>query len=360
MIIEVDPCEANVQLDGQPIEGGFSAKRLSVSAGHHVVEAHIGRRPPIRREVDVLAGGTAGIVLHVVPLSADAIGYDEPQGEAPAPAARDAIRLPLILTGAGVTLVALGLGAGFNLLATSSSNDAVAHQVAIGQAGGTTSSCYAPAAGFARACTALHDDLAARDRNADVAVAAYADGGRRGGGDDCLRHLVAPTGETPEVDLVVTSGTDRRHEHGRLRRCGGVLMRAHFVVLLLVAGVAGGAVALSAACFSEADNCLETDSCGGPDAGGGDTGIHADAGGSQAGNGDGGKEEAGNAEAGNAEAGNAEAGDAASGDAAGEDAASGDAAGEDAAMGDGAVDAGVPLDGDAQDGGADGSSADAG
>jgi hypothetical protein len=177
MIIEVDPCEANVQLDGQPIEGGFSAKRLSVSAGHHVVEAHIGRRPPIRREVDVLAGGTAGIVLHVVPLSADAIGYDEPQGEAPAPAARDAIRLPLILTGAGVTLVALGLGAGFNLLATSSSNDAVAHQVAIGQAGGTTSSCYAPAAGFARACTALHDDLAARDRNADVAVAAYATAG---------------------------------------------------------------------------------------------------------------------------------------------------------------------------------------
>ena len=177
IIIEVDPGEANVQLDGQPIEGALTAKRLPVSAGHHVVEAHIAGRPPIRRAVDVWAGGTAGVVLHLVPLSADAIGYDAPQGERPAPTDRDATRLPLILTGAGVTIVALGLGVGFNLLATSNSNDSASQQIVVGQAGGTTSSCSAPMAGFARACTALHDELVARDRNADVAVAAYATAG---------------------------------------------------------------------------------------------------------------------------------------------------------------------------------------
>lgn len=177
IILEVDSPEAGVQLDGQPIEGTFSARRLPVSPGHHVVEAHVAGRPPLRREVDVEAGGTAGVVLHIVPLSADAIGYDLPEGERPGPAGRDAIRLPLILGGAGLTIVALGVGVGFNLLATSSSNDAVAQQTLLGQAGGTTSSCHAPAARFARACTALHDELVARDRNADVAVAAYATAG---------------------------------------------------------------------------------------------------------------------------------------------------------------------------------------
>jgi hypothetical protein len=177
IIVEVDPPDANVALDGQPVEGALSAKRLPVSAGHHVVEARIAGRPPIRREVDVWAGGTAGVVLHVVPQSADAIGYDALQGEGPLQTDRDAIRLPLILIGAGVTVVALGLGVGFNLLAISNSNDGVAQQVVIGQAGATTSSCYAPAARFAQACTALHDDFVARDRNADVSVAAYATAG---------------------------------------------------------------------------------------------------------------------------------------------------------------------------------------
>ncbi len=130
-------------------------------------------------------------------------------------------------------------------------------------------------------------------------------------------------------------------------------MRAHFAFLLLVACAACGVGALSAACFSEADNCLETDSCGapGPDAGGVDTGIHVDAG-----------ADAGASDAGNGDAAgrNAEGGDAARGDAAGDDAASGDAAGDDAATRDGALDDGGTLDGDAQDSAADGSSDDAG
>ncbi len=150
---------------------------MSVSAGHHVVEVRIAGRPPIRREVDVGAGGTAGVVLHLVPFSADAIGYDEPQEERPAPTDRGAASLPLILTGAGAALVALGVGIGFNLLATSNTNAAVAQHLVIGQAGGTTSSCNAPAARFARTCTALHDELAARDRDAYVSVAAYATAG---------------------------------------------------------------------------------------------------------------------------------------------------------------------------------------
>ncbi len=58
-------------------------------------------------------------------------------------------------------------------------------------------------------------------------------------------------------------------------------MRARFVLLILVACGVG---ALGAACFSEADNCVETDSCGSPDAGAVDTGnrIDTDAGASDA------------------------------------------------------------------------------
>jgi hypothetical protein len=177
VIVEIDSGDANVTLDGQPIEGALSGKRLPVSAGHHVVEAHVAGRPPIRREVDVSAGGTTGVVLHVVPLAADAIGYDAPEGQGPLPPDHGSPRIPLILAGAGVSIVALGLGVGFNLLATSNSNDAVAQQTAIGRAGGTTSICHGPASGFAQACTALHDELVARDRNADIAVAAYATAG---------------------------------------------------------------------------------------------------------------------------------------------------------------------------------------
>jgi hypothetical protein len=173
IIIEVDSGEAKVHLDGQPIAGALSGNASPVIAGHHVVEAFTSGRPPIRREVDVPAGGTVGVVLRVVPLSADAIGYDAPKKDPPRPD-RGPPRLPLILVGAGVSIVALGLALGFNLGANAKSNDAEAQQIVIGQAEGTISSCNAPTLRFAPACTALHDDLVARDENADVAVAAYA------------------------------------------------------------------------------------------------------------------------------------------------------------------------------------------
>lgn len=176
ILIEVDSGEASVLLDGQAVDGAHSVKRVPVLPGHHVVEASVPKRRPIRREVDVLAGGTVGVVLHMVPLSTDAIGYDAPQEDAPG-VNRSAPRLPLILAGAGLSLVALGLGIGFNLAANSNSNSAVAQQITIGQAGGTTSSCSTSAGRFAGACTALRDDLTSRDQNADVAVAAYATAG---------------------------------------------------------------------------------------------------------------------------------------------------------------------------------------
>jgi hypothetical protein len=174
IIVEVDSGDANVHLDGQPIAGALSGNRSPVMAGHHVVEAFAAGRPPIRREIDVPAGATVGVVLHVVPLSVDAIGYDAPKEDGPPRPDRGPPRLPLILIGAGVSIVALGLALGFNLAASAQSNDAEAQQVVIGQAEGTTSTCNTPTRRFAPACTALHDDLVARDQNADVAVAAYA------------------------------------------------------------------------------------------------------------------------------------------------------------------------------------------
>jgi hypothetical protein len=127
-------------------------------------------------------------------------------------------------------------------------------------------------------------------------------------------------------------------------------MRARSVVwLLLACGVVGG---LGAACFSEADNCLETDACGGPDAGGIDSGILLDARADA-----GARNDAGDGDAGDGDAGDGDAGD---GDAKGGDAADGDAAGEDAAKTDAALDDGGPaLDGDVEDSTADRPSGDA-
>jgi hypothetical protein len=123
-------------------------------------------------------------------------------------------------------------------------------------------------------------------------------------------------------------------------------MRAHYGLVLLAVC---GAVGLTAACFSEADNCLETDSCNGPDASA--VTPNPDSGPTKpvpidAGSGDG-----------NADGGDAGGGDAAHGDA---DAGAGDAAG-DAAHGDAADADGGPIpDADLQDGAADGPADDGG
>jgi hypothetical protein len=128
-------------------------------------------------------------------------------------------------------------------------------------------------------------------------------------------------------------------------------MRAHLLWLLVLCAVIGG---FGSACFSEADNCLETDSCGAPngtDAGGGDTGILRDAGAGA---------DASDASHGDAANGDAESGDASRVDSASVDSADEDAAGEDAARADAALDDGGPaLDGDGQDSPADGPSTDA-
>jgi hypothetical protein len=122
-------------------------------------------------------------------------------------------------------------------------------------------------------------------------------------------------------------------------------MRAYLLWLLVPCAVIGG---FGSACFSEADNCLETDSCGAPngaDAGEGETGILRDAG--------------ARADASDASHSDAHS-DAESGDASRGDSASVDAAGEDAARGDADLDDGGPaLDEDDQDSPADAPSTDA-
>jgi hypothetical protein len=177
LLLEIDELDAHVFLDGVPVDVPAVRGRCVVTPGHHVIEARKEGWPPQRSVIDVRAGETTGVVLRLVPLSAEAIGYDETVTDAKRTANTDPYRLPLLLTGAALSVAGLGIGVGLNLAANGKEDDAHADQTAIARSGGTTSSCYSPTPAAAPTCAALHDALTARDGYANVSVGAYIAGG---------------------------------------------------------------------------------------------------------------------------------------------------------------------------------------
>jgi hypothetical protein len=177
LLIEIDEPDAHVFLDGVPIDFAGVRGRCVVTPGRHVVEARKDGWPNQRSVIEARAGETTGVVLRIVPLSREAIGYDETVSDAKHAEHKDEYRLPLLLTGAALGVAGLGIGVGLNLAANGKADDAHASQAAIARAGGTTTSCYSPSPAFAPTCTALHDALTAHDGYANVSVGAYVAGG---------------------------------------------------------------------------------------------------------------------------------------------------------------------------------------
>jgi hypothetical protein len=176
----VDDGDAAVDVDGRALQPDRFSRPIDIAPGHHVLTARKTGFTTSRREVDVAAGGTVGVVLRLEPMSPEAIGYDAPEGggaHGNGDGTAASYRVPLLITGTAVSLVALGAGIALNLAANQKADYAHAEQGAIAGAGGTTSTCLVPPAGFGAACGTLHDALVARDRDANLAIAAYATGG---------------------------------------------------------------------------------------------------------------------------------------------------------------------------------------
>jgi hypothetical protein len=177
LIIEVDEPRAHVSLDDRPLDDDEARRPQVVAPGHHVVEARVEGRPPQRQEVEVGAGQTSGVVLRLVPLSTDAIGYDAPVEGPRDHAHGETYRLPLLLGGAALAAGGLGLGVAMNATANARADEAHLAQATITRAGGTSSACASPPSPLVSTCSALQHALSARDLDANLSVASYVTGG---------------------------------------------------------------------------------------------------------------------------------------------------------------------------------------
>lgn len=171
--LEVDVQDANVSIDGLALGHAPFADPLFLAPGRHTFTAQTPGRAPMRREVDVRAGESTALVLRVIPLRADAIGYDAPTDPIAAAAEPRTRSTPLILGGASIAFVAFTTALALNLAANAQANIARRTQTSIHDAGGSASACTAPTAIYARDCSTLHNALSSRDTYANLSVAGY-------------------------------------------------------------------------------------------------------------------------------------------------------------------------------------------
>jgi hypothetical protein len=170
--VEVDSSGLEVFLDGQSIGRSPFDQPIGVTPGHHVLRTQAPNRSPVERGFDIGAGDERVVVLHPIPLDAEVIGYDVPEGphrDRP----RDGKSPWLLVAGTAIGVAALGVGIGFNLAANDDANKANALRLSLYQGGATRSSCSAPSSNSAGACASLLDAMTSRDRNGNIAVGAY-------------------------------------------------------------------------------------------------------------------------------------------------------------------------------------------
>ena len=171
--LEVDVQEAHVSIDGLAVGQAPFVDPVFLAPGHHTFTAQTPGRAPARREIDVRAGESTALVLRVIPLRADAIGYDAPTDPIAAATEPRTRSTPLILGGASVAFVALTTALALNLAANAQANIARRAQASIHDAGGSASACTGPTAPYARDCSTLHDALGSRDTYANASIAGY-------------------------------------------------------------------------------------------------------------------------------------------------------------------------------------------
>jgi hypothetical protein len=169
---EIDLAGADVTVDGAPAGKAPLDGPLFLAPGPHTIGASASAEPPVQQTVRGGAGLAVSVVLRVVPLRHDAVGYDAPTYEQDV--AGSSKRKVIGIVGASLAGAALVVGVTFTVLAVSKASSASNAQTSIRAAGGNGSSCMDPVATtFAGPCATLHDALVQRDTFADVALGGY-------------------------------------------------------------------------------------------------------------------------------------------------------------------------------------------
>lgn len=174
--ITTDPPGATVSLDGNPPPPPLRGEVL-VDPGRHVLVAERAGVQSKPLELDLAAGESREVELDVRPPV-------PPVPPPPAPVVRDTVppaRAPTAhappyvwITGGALTLVAVGVGVGFTLAASSAQNDADAASQKLDQSSGAgqNTQCSNPNTA-PPACGDLSDALDRRDQSRNIALGAF-------------------------------------------------------------------------------------------------------------------------------------------------------------------------------------------
>jgi hypothetical protein len=170
--VEVDMVGLEIFLDGRSVGVAPLEDPVTITAGHHTLATQAPGHERAEREFDVNAGDSKLVVLHPIPFSREALGYDVLE-QAPRPEpTRD--RSPVVaIVGGSVALLSLGFALTTNVWANHDADDARAYRTSLYQGGATNSTCASPTPSHMATCGSLQTALNNHDLHADLAVAGY-------------------------------------------------------------------------------------------------------------------------------------------------------------------------------------------
>lgn len=182
--VTADSPDATIYVDGVAVEPG---RELHLEPGPHVLVAERGSVRTKPREVVFAAGQTLDERLETKP--AEPVPVAAPPQPMPAPSStatpRDSgVHAPasVLIVGGALTLVAVGIGVGYSLDASSARSEADRLAEETARAGNPTdvarNAQCAPASGTPpAACAELQDNLAHANRSQDIALGSFIAGG---------------------------------------------------------------------------------------------------------------------------------------------------------------------------------------
>lgn len=185
--------KASISLDGQLVGDASLPVELWVEPGAHVVEARFAGGEVASQRLVIAAGDAQQVALapapEKAPVPSAAIASTQAKATAPPAVQPEAVgggtsaRTPVVIGGAALTAVALGVGVAFGLKANSASDDAESlskkiRGVVVGNGGGGgESACESPAVLVSADCATLGSKVdAARSARTTAKVAFIAGG----------------------------------------------------------------------------------------------------------------------------------------------------------------------------------------
>jgi PEGA domain len=187
LTLDVRPSGAEITVDGASYGSAPLGRDIFLTPGQHLVRAQLAGFAAEERSITAEAGGSIGVTFILTalpragaaaPLAAASVTLHSPAppGPAPlepAPARGMEPRTIVLISGAAMSLVALGIGVGFSIDADSARDDASRLGAAAHLSGAGT--CYSTTT--TPACVALHDAVDHQNRSRDAADIALATGG---------------------------------------------------------------------------------------------------------------------------------------------------------------------------------------